>query len=232
MSMPSHHNHTYPAPQPSLSPRKLSSSHSAANSLVYDGDPAALHFRVNCSSRPEVYNIVTDVLRNWPHTPSNPAASAAASASTSGRTGSRSGSRGGSGGVDRVAALSMALNASTGAGSSTRNTGGSAGASGGEGEGEAGRDRESLPGGRWVEMPTGLGLGTTWNLLWTWSKPRINYETLLVWQRVNHFPKSRELTRKDLLKRNIGRYEALCAGSKSYAGAFDIMPRTFVLPHE
>ena len=53
-----------------------------------------------------------------------------------------------------------------------------------------------------------------------------------MWQRVNHFPKSRELTRKDLLKRNIGRYEALCAGSKSYAGSFDIMPRTFVLPHE
>ena len=85
---------------------------------------------------------------------------------------------------------------------------------------------------QWVEMPTGLGLGTTWNLLWTWSKPRINFNSLLVWQKVNHFPRSRELTRKDLLKRNIGRMEKLCAGSKQHQQAFQIMPRTFVLPHE
>jgi hypothetical protein len=26
------------------------------------------------------------------------------------------------------------------------------------------------------------------NLLWTWSKPHIEYSSLLVWQRVNHFP--------------------------------------------
>jgi len=41
----------------------------------------------------------------------------------------------------------------------------------------------------WAELPSGLGLGTTWNLLWTWSKPRIAYGHLLtvraasnVWQ--------------------------------------------------
>ena len=39
----------------------------------------------------------------------------------------------------------------------------------------------------WEELPQGLGLGVTWNLLWTWSKPRINMSHLLMWQRVNHF---------------------------------------------
>ena len=118
-----------------------------------------------------------------------------------------------------------------------------------------------------------LRLGLSWNLLWTWSKPRLNsvcpcvrvsvaflikyflswfstlfyhFKTLLsllplcpslclslslslsltlthclsyslspysikqthllIWQRVNHFEGSKELTRKDLLKRNIKRY--------------------------
>lgn len=40
----------------------------------------------------------------------------------------------------------------------------------------------------------------------TWSKPRINMSHLLVWQRVNHFLDSKQLTRKDLLKKNLQRY--------------------------
>jgi len=57
-------------------------------------------------------------------------------------------------------------------------------------------------------------------------------------QRVNHFPRSREVTRKDLLKRNIGRLEKLSAGHGSSAvavakrGEWHIMPQTFILPHE
>ena len=58
----------------------------------------------------------------------------------------------------------------------------------------------------WQELPPGLGLGVTWNLLWTWSKPRINMTHLLIWQRVNHFHDSKQLTRKDLLKKNLQRY--------------------------
>lgn len=61
----------------------------------------------------------------------------------------------------------------------------------------------------WEELPGDLGLRTTWNLLWTWSKPRINYDGLLIFQRVNHFPRSKELTRKDLLKRHVSRLLAL-----------------------
>lgn len=81
----------------------------------------------------------------------------------------------------------------------------------------------------WESLPTGLGLGLSWNLLWTWSKPHINKNHLLIWQRVNHFEDSKQLTRKDLLKKNIQRY--LDMGSKT-ALEFEIMPPTFVLPHE
>ncbi|KAI9982707.1 hypothetical protein PInf_008697 [Phytophthora infestans] len=37
-------------------------------------------------------------------------------------------------------------------------------------------------GGGWEDHPSGLGLKTTWNLLWTWSKPRVERQTLLAFQ--------------------------------------------------
>ena len=40
------------------------------------------------------------------------------------------------------------------------------------------------------------------------------------------------MTRKDLLKRNIDRLNRLCSGSKLLRSAFELMPKTFVLPHE
>ena len=56
---------------------------------------------------------------------------------------------------------------------------------------------------------------------------------LLVWQRVNHFQGSRELTRKDLLKKNIQRYVDLStAGGSRSPSDFEIMPPTFVHAHE
>ena len=116
---------------------------------VYNGGTKALHYRVK-SSRPEVYDIVTDVFRE-----------------------------------------------------SFKST--------------------------WEELPAGLGLGVSWNLLWTWSKPRINMTHLLVWQRVNHFHDSKQLTRKDLLKKNLQRFTDM---SGRGAEAFEIMPQTFILPHE
>lgn len=81
----------------------------------------------------------------------------------------------------------------------------------------------------WEELPAGLGLGATWNLLWTWSKPRLNMNELLVWQRVNHFHDSKQLTRKDFLKKNLQKYTDM---SSKASGAFEIMPQTFLLPHE
>lgn len=129
--------------------------------IVYDGNSAALHFRVN-SSRPEVFDIVTHVLTNDPAF--------------------------------------------------------------------VGHER-------WIELPSGLGLKTTWNLLWTWSKPRIDYSHLLSWQRVNHYPNSRHLTRKDLLARSLARMATLVevapeATAKKYKGAFDVSPVTFLLPQD
>ncbi len=81
----------------------------------------------------------------------------------------------------------------------------------------------------WTEMPTGYGLQSTWNLLWTWSKPKIDYNTLLCWQKVNHFPGSKALTRKDLLKKNLTQCKRI--GGKM-SSTFDIIPETYTLPGE
>lgn len=82
---------------------------------------------------------------------------------------------------------------------------------------------------KWEELPSGLGLGVSWNFLWTWSKPRLSISQLLIWQKVNHFQDSKELTRKDLLKKNLQRFTDM--GGK-YGDYFEIMPQTFLLPHE
>lgn len=84
---------------------------------------------------------------------------------------------------------------------------------------------EALEG--WTELPNGIGLKTSWNLLWTWSRPRIKYENLFTWQRVNHFPSSRVLTRKDCLKRQLSR---VMNYSSRWRGFWEIMPETYVLP--
>ena len=71
----------------------------------------------------------------------------------------------------------------------------------------------------WIEYPYGDQIESSWNLLWTWSRPKIDYSKLLVFQRVNHFPNSRQLTRKDLLKKILEKYKHL-------------MMLTFILPNE
>ncbi|CAD7927189.1 unnamed protein product [Amoebophrya sp. A120] len=87
----------------------------------------------------------------------------------------------------------------------------------------------------WEELKHGLGTTISnfmWNLLWTWSQPKIDYSKLLVWQKVNHFPGNKHLTRKDRLKRNIERYTKQTCASNQAANAFRIMPQTFILPKE
>jgi tubulin polyglutamylase TTLL5 len=84
----------------------------------------------------------------------------------------------------------------------------------------------------WVELPEapegGERLAPGWDLLWTWKAPRVALNELLPWQRVNHFPHSRQLTRKDLLKKNLQRARAAPGRSDGY----DVMPLTFALPAE
>jgi len=97
----------------------------------------------------------------------------------------------------------------------------------------------------WLELPTGLGLKTSWNLLWSWSKPKVDFTILLVWQKVNHFRNARALTRKDLLKKHIQRFCASVGGieansKNNYVApkqtasneVWNLMPQTFVLPQE
>jgi len=69
----------------------------------------------------------------------------------------------------------------------------------------------------------------TWNFLWTWRKPRFSQKMLLAWQRMNHYPNSMHLTRKDLLKKHLTRYSRLPGKT---GDAFHIMPMTFSLPSE
>ncbi|XP_051662701.1 tubulin polyglutamylase TTLL5 isoform X5 [Manacus candei] len=69
---------------------------------------------------------------------------------------------------------------------------------------------------------------TDYNLMWTGShlKPYL-LRSLTDIQKVNHFPRSYELTRKDRLYRNVTRMQ-LAHGFKT----FHILPQTFILPTE
>lgn len=66
------------------------------------------------------------------------------------------------------------------------------------------------------------------NLMWTGIhlKPQL-LRTLLDFQKVNHFPRSYELTRKDRLYKNIQRMQQF-HGHRN----FSIVPQTFILPTE
>ncbi|GLI62135.1 hypothetical protein VaNZ11_004698, partial [Volvox africanus] len=72
-----------------------------------------------------------------------------------------------------------------------------------------------------------------WNVLWSWSvKVRVPVNDLMVWQRVNHFAEARQLTRKDLLKKHLAKYQVMHNTGRS-AALFDrLTPTTFVLPKE
>lgn len=64
---------------------------------------------------------------------------------------------------------------------------------------------------RWNELPHGLDLRNSWNLLWTWSKIKIDISKLLVWQRCNHFSGAKNVSRKDFLKKNLERAQKMSA---------------------
>ncbi|KAG8235258.1 hypothetical protein J437_LFUL014258, partial [Ladona fulva] len=64
------------------------------------------------------------------------------------------------------------------------------------------------------------------NILWTGAHPKPHLlRTLAPYQRVNHFPRSYELTRKDRLYKNIEKMQML-KGIRH----FDFIPQTFVMP--
>jgi tubulin polyglutamylase TTLL5 len=72
-----------------------------------------------------------------------------------------------------------------------------------------------------------MEMKSSWNLLWTWSKPQIDLTDLFIFQKVNHFFGNKEIARKDLLKKNIEKIKKM---SKKLAVLFDIIPETYFLP--
>lgn len=78
----------------------------------------------------------------------------------------------------------------------------------------------------WKELPHGCSLRSSWNLFWSWSKPDIDLGKLLIWQRINHFPFNKNLTRKDLLYKNLDMFR------RTYKISMPFLPLTFNLPKE
>lgn len=65
-----------------------------------------------------------------------------------------------------------------------------------------------------------------WNLLWAGTiPPRYLFEGLLDYQKINHFPCSQELTRKDRLYANVVKLQ-----DRFGKEAFDFLPETYLLP--
>jgi hypothetical protein len=69
-------------------------------------------------------------------------------------------------------------------------------------------------------------LSSDFNVMWTGSNVRSHvYRTLARHQRVNHFPRTSEITRKDRLAASVQRMQQLYG-----VRHFDFIPRTFALP--
>ena len=75
---------------------------------------------------------------------------------------------------------------------------------------------------QWNELPHGLDLRNSWNLMWVWSKLQRDMSRMLVWQKANHFIGAKNVSRKDFLKRNIERAQKFSARAKN---CFDITRR-------
>jgi tubulin polyglutamylase TTLL5 len=82
---------------------------------------------------------------------------------------------------------------------------------------------------RWTELPHGLDLRNTWNVLWSWSKIKSDLQRLFVFQRANYFIGDKNISRKDFLKKNIEHAKKFSAKANK---EFNIMPLTFEMPKE
>lgn len=67
-----------------------------------------------------------------------------------------------------------------------------------------------------------------WSVMWACSNIKSTvYQALGKFQKVNHWPKTTEITRKDCLYRHFARMR-----EKHGAKHFAFVPQSFVLPHE
>ncbi|KND03653.1 uncharacterized protein SPPG_01124 [Spizellomyces punctatus DAOM BR117] len=76
-------------------------------------------------------------------------------------------------------------------------------------------------------LPYVEGKSLYWNLWWKGSRYRkSDYEACQPWQRLNHFPKTLNLTRKDTLYRLLKTMRGI------YGPIYDFVPLTFSLPND
>lgn len=67
-----------------------------------------------------------------------------------------------------------------------------------------------------------------WSIMWSISNMKSQvYQSLTKYQKVNHFPRSIEMTRKDCLCKNMTKMQSIYGFRH-----FDFVPKTFVLPQE
>ena len=118
----------------------------------------------------------------------------------------------------------------------------------GEDNGRLEAVRDALLSHGWREQPAGAA--GCWNVMWSWStRVAASATQLFAWQMINHFPRARHLTRKDLLSGHLQRHMAVHGCSSASAPAapaaqaaqawtgrrtsvFEIMPQTFALPKD
>ena len=80
----------------------------------------------------------------------------------------------------------------------------------------------------WEEFVEGEHDEHEWNMWWRSSRFRnSDYEDVMPWQRLNHFPKTFAITRKDMLARNMRRMRGVYGAS-----VYNFTPLAFNLPND
>lgn len=67
-----------------------------------------------------------------------------------------------------------------------------------------------------------------WTMMWHGGPIKSTlYQSLTKYQKVNHFPRSHEITRKDFMYKNLAKMQVLHG-----ARAFDFVPKTYIMPQD
>ncbi|XP_044147169.1 probable tubulin polyglutamylase TTLL2 [Bufo gargarizans] len=80
----------------------------------------------------------------------------------------------------------------------------------------------------WEEFDEGKQSETEWNLYWRTSAfPTSNHDNIQPWQRLNHHPRTAQMTKKDCLARHLKRMKGIYGSSY-----FEFSPDVFILPND
>lgn len=72
------------------------------------------------------------------------------------------------------------------------------------------------------------GPGSAWTIMWHGGAVKTAvYQAMTRYQKINHFPRSHEITRKDLMYKNLAKMQVLHG-----ARAFDFVPKTYIMPQD